>query len=488
MTTTPVTKHLAFVSSSFEYTRGIFPVAQRLEQRGYTVSWISFRGFEHKWLRKNGVRSERILDTFSGVREGMYSDTEVDERLARLENGTPPFINDVILMDRLVKRKPDGFARAYLAHIERRLTAFLLDNNVTLVSAGRDTALQISCAKICHRLRIPSVVPTVTRIPEDRFGFCVGFRDDEFVRMGAPTADDRLAARDLLRTFRAEKPIPATILVERKNNQFLRRIPKDFRLWFQAARRGASDRGNDFTRYTLAQLLRMYARRRFHALHVKLAPMFEPTASRPFVLYAYQMQPESSVDVLANAFSDQMALITQIARAVPSTHDLYVKPHPDHVGGLSRGTLLKLKALPGVRLIDPFQRSHDLMLRSSLVATPSGTMAFEAALHGVPSIVFCEPFFAKLPTVTHCDSPEALPRLIRGLITNPPARDDGPVEEFLAQLLADTFPGRVTDYFGPFVETEVAKMIDVYDLLYDRLYSRAPFKDRSVTAAAGANS
>jgi hypothetical protein len=467
-----VKKRMAFVSSSFEYTRGILPFARRLEQHGYTVFWVSFRQYELNWLRQQGVDDDRILDTSGGVREGLYADAEIDERLARLENGRAPFVNDIILMDRLVKLKSARFARTYLAHIERLLTAFLVDNGITLVSAGRDTVLQISCAKICERLRIPSVVPTVTRIPDDRYGFCLGYMDDVFVRMAEVTDEHRRAAAELLRNFRAERPIPTTIILERKNNQFLRRIPKDIRLSLQAIRRGLADRDNDFTRYTFGQLLRMYLRRRFQAMHVRLAPMFEPTGSRPFVLYAYQMQPESSVDVLANVFSDQMALLTQIARAVPSTHDFYVKPHPDHVGGLSRSTLMKIKALPGVRLISPFVNSHDLMHRASLVVTPSGTMAFEAALHGRCSIVFSRPFFAALPAVHRSSSPEELPCLIRRLITDPPQLDDAEVEAFLARLQADTFAGRVTDYFGPFVEAEFESMIRSYDLLYDKLYDK----------------
>jgi hypothetical protein len=66
------------------------------------------------------------------------------------------------------------------------------------------------------------------------------------------------------------------------------------------------------------------------------------------------MQPESSIDVLAAHYSDQITLIRQIARSIPFGYDFYVKPHPDHVGGLSLAKLKEIAAIPGVTLIDPF--------------------------------------------------------------------------------------------------------------------------------------
>jgi hypothetical protein len=459
-------KGFAFVSSSFEYTCGVLPLARRLEQHGYEVHWISFRGYERRWLIENGVSPARILDTLNAFDPKRLSGEELARRLTRLEDGAPPYANDIILMDRLLKRKSDGFGYAYLAHLDEVVDDYLRRHNIQFVSAGRDTALQLVCAKICARLGIVSVVPTAMRIPDDRYGFCRGHTENEFVRFRETDEAARAQARQFLRMFRETKPVPHNVVMERKNNAFLRRVPHDVRLYASFFFRGLHDLNNDYTRYSLRQLLRMYLRRRVNALHLSLAPPFEAVGERPFVIYAYHMQPESSVDVLASFLSDQPALIRQIARALPASHELYVKPHQDHVGGLSRRELLVLKKIPGVRLVSPFLPSHDLMLRSSAIITLTGTMAFQGALHGIPSIIFAPQFFRALPGVHYCTSPLDLPALFARVLSRPKGDQDPQIVEFIAQHLADSFVGRVSPYGTPFTEAEVIGLVNAYETAY----------------------
>ena len=468
-----MTRRFAFVSSSIEYSQGVFPVARLLEKQGFEVHWISFRGYERAWLADNGVAPERIADTLSGLGAGRFTGPELQQHLLRLENGAPPYVNDIILMDRLLKRRSDEFARMYLAHLDDVLTRYLQEHGIQFVSAGRDTALQIVCAKVCARLGIPSVVPTVVRMPDDRYGFCVGHTESEFVKLRETGEADRTQARTFLKFFRETQPIPSIVFFEKRNNAFLRRIPRDIRLFGSFFSRGLRDRGNDFTRYSLSRLFRMYLRRRLNALHVRMAPVFEPPGERPFVLYAYQMQPESSVDVLASYVSDQPALIKQIARALPASHELYVKPHPDHVGGVSRAELLALKQIPGVRLVSPFLPSHDLMKRASVILTLTGTMAFQAALHGVPAVIFAPQFFRAVPGVHYCRSPLDLPSLFAQLLTGPHVHRDEDIVEFLAYHFANSFVGRVSPYATPFDDTEMTELVRAYVAVYDALAVRA---------------
>ena len=459
---------LAYISSSVEYTQGILPFVRRLEAHGDIVHWISFRNYERKWLLEQGVPADRVLDTLQGLDDPM-PEAEVDERLVRLEGGRSPTVNHIVSMDRLIKLKSGAFARRYLAHVEKTVTAFLMDRGVRLVSGGRDTALQVATSKICARLGIAFVVPTAVRLPDDRYGFCRGYTEARLVEFRRPEAADRERAAEYLAGFRRDKPVPSAVLFERRNNQFLRRVPTDIRLWWSMVRRGAHDPGNDFTRYSLRQLLGMYWRRRWNAMSVRLAPPFQSQGGRPFVLYAYQMQPESGIDTLAAHYSDQVTLVRQIARAVPASHDFYVKPHPDHVGGLPRARMVEIARIPGVTLIDPDASGRQLMHRASLIVTPAGSMAYEAALHGIPSVIFADEFFRHLPAVHYCQSIEGLPDLVRRLVTSPPPPDDRAVLDYLAHTFANTFEGRVTSYLGAFSEQELAIMEQAYGRLADVL-------------------
>jgi hypothetical protein len=464
-----MSKGFAFVSSSFEYTCGVLPLARRLEESGYRVHWLSFRRYERYWLTRRGVPRERILDTLATFDAKRPSGEELRRSLQRLESCGPPHANDLILMDRLLKHKPDEFGYAYLAHLDEVISDYLQRHDIRFVSAGRDTALQLVCAKVCARLGIASVVPTAVRLPDDRFGFCQGYTESEFVRFRDAGESERAQAREFLRLFRATKPIPHNVLVERRNNSFLRRVPQDVRLCASFFVRGLHDLGNDYTRYSLRQLSAMYLRRRLNALHLSVAPPFERVGDRPFVIYAYHMQPESSVDVLASYVSDQPALIRQIARALPASHELYVKPHQDHVGGLSRRELLTLRKIPGVRLVSPFLPSHELMLQSSAILTLTGTMAMQGALHGIPSIIFAPQFFRALPGVHYCTSVFDLPALFTRVLSQPRGGADAQIVEFLAQQIANSFVGRVSPYGAPFTEDETASLVRAYETAYRAL-------------------
>ncbi|MEI6871828.1 MAG: hypothetical protein WCL08_06045 [Verrucomicrobiota bacterium] len=467
-----LSKHIAFLSSSFDYTTGILPFARQLEARGYIVDWISFRNCERQWLLKEGVAPEKILDTLNGLADHM-DEHEIDERLRRLENGREPFVNHIVSMDRLVKLKGNPFARRYLAHVEKLVTAFLVNRGITIVSGGRDTALQVSTSKICERIGVSFVVPTYVRLPDDRYGLFEGYTEASLVTIHEPGAAANAAAIQFLKQFRKERPTPSMVLFERRNNQFLTRLPSDLKLLLTMARRGLHDRGNDFTRYTLRRLFGMYLRRRWNAFHTRIAPPFQSLGTRPFVLYAYQMQPESSIDTSVAHYSDQIALIRQIARAVPSAYDFYVKPHPDHIGGLARSRLIEISRIPGVTLINPLASGRALIHQASLIITPAGTMAYEAALYGIPSIIFADQFFGALSSVHRCNSIDALPLLVANLLESPTRASDKEIVDYLSHIFANTVVGRQTSYMGPLTDAELSTMARLYDDLIEVLSHQA---------------
>jgi len=459
-------KNVALLPSHLE--PGQYTLAQRFEQAGFRIFWITHTTFDRLWLIRLGAPADRILDTTLPDSLQM-TEAEIDACLLRLEAGAAPFINDIIEMDRRLKHKSYAFARAYLAHIEKVLTDFLTRNAIRYVSNGRDTALHLACHKICQRLGIPSVVPTIMRIPDNRFGFCVGYREAEFVRLGAPDRDDFDEARRLVKQFREKKTLSETSQFERRNSRYLRRLIPDLKRFLTLAYRASHRPGDDVGRYSMPQLLKMFLRKRINALHLKAAPVWEPRGNRPYVLYGLQMQPESSIDVLASFVSNQTNLIALIAKSTPCTHEVYVKPHPEYVGGVARGHLLAIKRIPGVRLVSPFLSSHQLIMQAAVVLTPTGTMAMESAFFGVPSVIFAEEFFRGLPSVNYCANPNELPKLIPKLIATGRREVFDSVVDFVADYLARSFPGRVTNYLGPYTEEELASLVHAYSIVYDYL-------------------
>jgi hypothetical protein len=109
------------------------------------------------------------------------------------------------------------------------------------------------------------------------------------------------------------------------------------------------------------------------------------------------------------------------------------------------------------------------MLRSSAILTLTGTMAFQGALHGVPSIIFAPQFFRTLPGVHYCKSPVELPALFARILSQPKVDADAQLVEFLAQRIANSFEGRYVPYMSAFTDSEVAGLVEAYDTAYRAL-------------------
>ena len=107
---------------------------------------------------------------------------------------------------------------------------------------------------------------------------------------------------------------------------------------------------------------------------------------RPFIYYPLHVDPESSTMHLAPQHTNQFAVIEAYAKQKPMHMDLIIKEHPNMIGNRPAGFYKKLLALPGVYMVDPRYPSTELIKKSSLVATITGTVTWEAVLLGKPVI------------------------------------------------------------------------------------------------------
>ncbi len=76
--------------------------------------------------------------------------------------------------------------------------------------------------------------------------------------------------------------------------------------------------------------------------------MLQRPPSDPYVLFGLHMQPESSIDVWAPFFSNQMWVIELLSRSIPPTHRLLVKIHKSDTARYSGAELTKMTSYPGV--------------------------------------------------------------------------------------------------------------------------------------------
>ena len=446
--TLPATpKRIALIGYPPDYFMGF---AQTLERCGFEVYWVlAVRSHSRELTKRFDVPASRVLDTTDGFMPGARSVAACRQRLAAMESGDRPRIHDITLMDRILRRKSMDFALQYLDHLQTVLSRFMGEHAIEMVSTGRDTALQMLTMRVCGHFRIPVVVPTRARIPRDMYGFCPGHEFADLIRIRRANEEDRVWAREFLATFCETVERPALKKATRSFVDVVRLLPEHARVFALELKKSLWDAGNDFSRYTIPRLLLMYFMRRVNMLNYMSFPPYMAPGDVPFCLYALHTQPESSIDVAGSFFSDQIALITFIARALPVSHELYVKVHPTDIDGKTLAYYRRIATIPGVRLIDHGVDSRNLIRRASLIFSLTGTIIYEAALMAKPVVTFARLYFNTMPTVHYCNAPPRLPELVDTLLNAPPPDDfQERTLDFLANLHACMFHGEVNRMFG----------------------------------------
>ncbi len=446
-----------------------------LGRGGFNVFWVCINRSDAQYLLRNmSVPPRQVLDVNAGLKDRNCDTSACREKLAYLEGSEGPRIYDIIMMDRMLREKDLPFALQYLEHIRDKLSRFFAEKEISIVTSGRDSALQLMAMLVCRSMGIPWVVPTRLRIPKETYGFCAGHDADNFLRIRQRRPDDRKWSESVLENYQDTSSRPALKVAASSFKDVFSLIRPHFLHFLNLLKRSYFDRGNDFSRYTIPKIIGMYAKRRINMITFNIVSPWTSPGTGPFCIYALHTQPESSIDVAGSFFSDQIALIAFIARSLPVSHELYVKVHPTDVDGKTWAFYMRIKKIRGVRLIGADVDSLELIVKTSLVFTLAGTIGYEAGLRGKPVIAFAKNYFNALPTVHYCGSPPELPALVAALIDKPPPENwRSDVIEFLTDYRGRIFDGEVNRMYGTnprrLTEADLAMLQNAYNVLFENL-------------------
>lgn len=150
-----------------------------------------------------------------------------------------------------------------------------------------------------------------------------------------------------------------------------------------------------------------------HAAHAWYnAHTEQPDYSTPFVYFSANRQPERSTAPDAGRFGDLRLICEVLNHSVPSSWNIYFKEHPTNFrhGFLENGqrsveyyTSLQ-KIAPRVKFIPYAMPSYALLEYASVIATAQGSIVWEGALRGIPSVVFADSWLNQLHGVYYVDS------------------------------------------------------------------------------------
>jgi hypothetical protein len=105
-----------------------------------------------------------------------------------------------------------------------------------------------------------------------------------------------------------------------------------------------------------------------------------------FVFYPLQYTPESSINVPAPYFVDQMRVVDALRFAMPSDCMLVIKEHPACLEMRPPKFMRQLRSRPGLLVAKCSIPSIELVRRAAATITVTGTAALEAFLLGRPAL------------------------------------------------------------------------------------------------------
>jgi len=141
---------------------------------------------------------------------------------------------------------------------------------------------------------------------------------------------------------------------------------------------------------------------------------------KQYIYFPLHHEPERTILIDAPFFTNQIEVISYLAKALPIDHKLYVKEHFSMKIEAWRDIAFykQILDLPNVELIHP-EVNPDLLLKNcSLVATITGTSALEAGFYHKPSIMFSDSSFSYLPFVQRVKNIVELPNIIEKCLKN----------------------------------------------------------------------
>jgi len=427
--------------ANHDKTYFFYAVAKELERHGHVAYWISPGRRLADWLRAKGVPRDRVLDLTTLAPAWRRPGGQLP-RLPRPLPG-PMQLNAMIRADRFLREQPPQLARRYLAVSGSRIVEFAAEHQIEVLLGEQTYGLELLAGALLLEKAIPFLVPATVRIPSLRFALFQAPFQAAFATDAPITDGDRDLGRRTLAEFldRPSKPyyfagnqgwlVPDVSWLVSPFKQLV------------LARQDPDELNRPGLRWLLKSRLRQVAL----GQAARAYPFSKPSvlADRPYVLFTLHRQPEASLDVLGFRFADQLEVIRAITQDMPDGWMLAVKEHSNGLGDRSPSFYRQARRLPGVVLVDPWADSLELARGARLVLTISGTVAYEAALAGLPAATLVPMYFGPTLLVSGLNPYSGqLEDLLRRL-ANGEAETKSLDEraEFMACVIANSAPGLI---------------------------------------------
>ena len=216
-----------------------------------------------------------------------------------------------------------------------------------------------------------------------------------------------------------------------------------------------SDNSNEKTHYTyygrkklkvLFNEISSIIKRRYRKKYIDQNFLQEIPNDTKFIFLPLQQEPERSLLLSAPDYKNQVETVEYVSKCIPKNYLLFVKEHPTQGSGRDWRKISDYKSMqnnPKVRLVHPSVSAIEIVSKSKLVITASGTLALESTFYNKPAITFADNDYTLLPSVSKLNSKNELRELIENSLEK--KVDPNYVGKYFDILEENSF---IFDYFG----------------------------------------
>jgi hypothetical protein len=391
--------------------------------------------------------------------------------LASLEGAELPTVHNMIMSDRFVSALPYESALRYATFLTNRLLVLYRELKPSAIIGGFDSLHGSLGFAVARREGIPWFALMFSSLPAGQVAVCSNLLPSSAITFEPGRVAGLLGTADqVLRNFEnraieAAAYIPPKLLTL---SFILKQLPVQVATLPRVIAKGRRKHYLRFTNakntYSLGGLIHEAVRLRKNVWRMPHEVLHQYPGDRPYAFFGLHTQPESSVDVWAHFFSNQLQVIEMMARSMPPTHTLYVKLHKSDIPNYSRAALGRMLKIPGVKLVSPGADTYKYIRDAAIIFSIQGTIGLEGALFGKPVIMFGDSPVKIFPSVTTFGRTIDLPSLVRQKLVQPvPSRDS--IVEALASYLAPFYPGSSNDWTQRPTDLEIDGYVRVFRLL-----------------------
>jgi hypothetical protein len=399
------------------------------------------------------------------------------ELLASLEIADVPTIHNMILSDHIVSKLPYEEALVYATFLVRQLMAFYGAMKPTVVIGGFDALHGGLGLAVARFMGIPWFTFIFNSLPSHHVALCSNLSPASQIMLEPRRAERiRSESEQLLKKFESRK-IEAVAYIPPKvlSAAFIvKRIPGQFSALLRVLRRRTLKDAFKYTdhsnSYSVSGLFREAIRLRMNILRMPNRDLLSVPPGERYAFFGLHVQPESSIDVFAHFYSNQLHVVELIARSLPPTHTLLVKLHKSDVPNYSRALLAKFSKIPSVRLVSAFADTFEFIKRADIVFSIQGTIGLEGALLGKPVIMLGDSPTKIFPSVSTLGRDPDLPVLVREKLGEVRPSRTAIIEAFAAYL-APYYPASGNDWTIRPTEDEIEGFVHLFALLENYLRS-----------------